>query len=67
MRKATRERRSRGRGTPRNFGEVDDALAVPLLEAPHDVVVLFGDGALGPLPQRPLGDTVSPVWTLWRT
>ena len=31
-------------------------LAVPLLEAPHDVVVLLGDGALGPLPQCSLGD-----------
>ena len=35
-------------------------LAVPLLEAPHKkVVVLFGDWALGPLPQRPLVNFVA--------
>ena len=32
---------------------------MPLLEAPHDVVVLLGDGALGPLAQRPLVNFVA--------
>ena len=34
-------------------------LAVPLLEAPHEEVVLLRDGALGPLAQRPLRNFVA--------
>ena len=32
---------------------------MPLLEAPHYVIVLFGDGPFSPLAQRPLMDFVT--------